>query len=169
MKYFARCGDKEYACELEARDGDVFVTIAGERYRVDLGHVRGAGFYTLLVNGRSFEFDLHRNEEGIALSGGAGHFQVVVEDERTHAARGKTGRGRGASGPSILKAVMPGIVREVLVAEGDAVSKGQALLILEAMKMQNEVRADRDGTVARLFAAAGDTVDKGQKLVEIGA
>jgi biotin carboxyl carrier protein len=53
------------------------------------------------------------------------------------------------------------------VTEGDAIAKGQPLLILEAMKMQNEIRADQDGTVRRLFVAAGATVEKGAKLVEL--
>ena len=62
---------------------------------------------------------------------------------------------------------MPGIVREVMVAPGQEVAKGQALLILEAMKMQNEVRAERGGVVASLFVSAGDTVEKGARLVEL--
>jgi biotin carboxyl carrier protein len=62
---------------------------------------------------------------------------------------------------------MPGIVREVIVSSGDVVQTGQALLILEAMKMQNEIRADRAGKVGRVHVAAGDTVDKGAALVEI--
>ncbi len=168
MKYFARCGEREYLCELEAKDGDVFITVDGRRYEVDLGQIRGAACFTLLVDGRSYEFDLHEDEDGIELSGGAGHFHVTVEDERTHAALEKTGRGRVASGPSIVKAVMPGIVREIMVEKGAVVAKGQALLILEAMKMQNEIRADRDGTVQVLHVAMEDTVDKGQRLVEIG-
>ena len=62
---------------------------------------------------------------------------------------------------------MPGIVREILVEAGDVVQPGQALLILEAMKMQNEIRTDRAGTVSSIHIAAGDTVDKGAKLIEI--
>ena len=70
-----------------------------------------------------------------------------------------------AGGPRVLRSAMPGIVREVLVAEGEAVAAKQPLLVLEAMKMQNEVRADRAGTVARIHAAPGTTVARGDPLV----
>jgi len=122
---------------------------------------------SLLLEGRSYEFTLHEGDDGIELAGGAGLFHVRVEDARTHAARAKTAAAGGARGPRLVKAIMPGIVREVSVAPGDAVAKGQPLLILEAMKMQNEIRADHDGVVAKLHVSAGDTVEKGTKLVEL--
>jgi biotin carboxyl carrier protein len=62
---------------------------------------------------------------------------------------------------------MPGIVREVFVRAGDAVEAGRPLLILEAMKMQNEIRAERAGVVSKVHVSPEDTVDKGAKLVEI--
>ncbi len=94
-------------------------------------------------------------------------FHIEVEDARTHAARAKTAVGRGPSGPRAVMAAMPGIVREILVEAGDVVQPGQALLILEAMKMQNEIRADRAGTVSSIHVVVGETVDKGAKLIEI--
>jgi len=167
VKYFARLGEKTYECTLDARNGDVFVEVGGRRYQADLRHIPQSLMYSLLLDGRSYEFALHAGEDAIELSGGAGLFHVEVEDARTHAARAKTVGARAQSGPRVVKAVMPGIVREMHVAEGDSVTKGQSLLILEAMKMQNEIRADHDGTVKRVSVAAGDTVDKGEKLIEI--
>ena len=167
MKYFARIGERTYECTLDAANGDLFVEVEGRRYRADLRHLPASYTYSLLLDGRSYEFTLHEDEEHVELSGGAGLFHVAVEDARTHAARAKTVAARGGVGPRLVKAAMPGIVREVLVAAGDAVAKGQALLILEAMKMQNEIRADQAGTVKRLFVDAGDTVEKSAKLAEI--
>jgi biotin carboxyl carrier protein len=168
MKYFARIGDREVECVVEAENGSMFVVVAGRRYRADLRHLPAAKSYSLLLDGRSFEFTVDATGPGEwELSGGAGTFHVAVEDARTHAARSKTAAARGASGPRIVKAVMPGIVRETRVEAGTEVAKGQPLLILEAMKMQNEIRADQPGTVVRLFVAAGETVEKGAKLVEI--
>jgi pyruvate carboxylase subunit B len=63
---------------------------------------------------------------------------------------------------------MPGKVLKVLVAEGDAVEKGRPLLVLEAMKMEHEIRAPKDGTVKKLFFAAGDMVGLGDPLAEVG-
>jgi len=168
VKYFARLGDREVACEVEAENGAIFVVVDGKRYRADLRHLPRARSYSLLLDGRSFEFTVDESGEGgLELSGGAGSFHVVVEDARTHAARAKTADARAASGPRVIKAVMPGIVREVRVEAGAVVAKGEALLILEAMKMQNEIRADAAGRVTRVFVRAGETVEKGAKLVEI--
>jgi biotin carboxyl carrier protein len=167
VKYFVRLGDREYECRIEAENGQLHVTVDGRRYRADLTHVPRSDAYSLLLDGRSYEFTLQEGEEAIELSGGAGLFHARVEDARTHAARALTAPAGGKAGPQVVKAVMPGIVREVLVAPGADVAKGQALLILEAMKMQNEVRAERAGRVGALFVSPGDTVDKGAKLVEL--
>jgi biotin carboxyl carrier protein len=168
LKYYARIGERTIACSIEeAEDGAIVVAVDGRRYRADLRHIPASHAYSLLLDGRSYEFTLHENDEGIELAGAAGLFTIAVEDARTHAARTKTQASRGAAGPRVVKAVMPGIVREVAVAAGDAVAKGQPLLILEAMKMQNEIRADAAGRVRRLFVVAGDTVEKGARLAEI--
>jgi len=156
MRYYARLEETEYECTLEEEDGVTFVTIEGKRYRADLNHIARTQAFSLLLDGASFEFTVNEQEEDIELSGGAGHFHISVEDARTHAARAKTAGAR-----------MPGIVRELKVAVGDNIEKGEPLLILEAMKMQNDIRSDRAGVIKALHIAAGDTVDKGAKLVDI--
>lgn len=86
-------------------------------------------------------------------------------DERTRSAQ--AGRAsQQASGPSIQRSAMPGVIVEVNVSVGDAVVAGQVLLILEAMKMQNEIKALAPGRVAALHVSPGDTVPAGAKLVE---
>jgi biotin carboxyl carrier protein len=167
VKYYARLGERVLECSVEESDGRFFVEVEGQRYEADLEHVARSGAYTLLLDGRSYEFTLHENEDMIECAGAAGVFHVQVEDARTHAARAKTADARQAGGLKVVKAVMPGIVREVLVEPGQAVESGQALLILEAMKMQNEIRADRPGTVRVIHIGAEQTVDKGAKLVEL--
>jgi biotin carboxyl carrier protein len=167
VKYYASIGDKEYECTLEAENGQLFVTVEGERYSADLRHIPRSHAYSLLLDGKSYEFTLHEADEEIELSGGAGLFHVRVQDARTHAARAMTAGVRDAGGVRTVRAVMPGIVREVRVQPGAEVAKGDALLILEAMKMQNEIRADHAGTVKGVHIAVGETVDKGAKLVDI--
>ncbi|MHC4342081.1 MAG: acyl-CoA carboxylase biotin carboxyl carrier protein subunit [Planctomycetota bacterium] len=167
MKYFARIGERLLECRIEEQNGQLVVETEGQRYRADLQHLPRARSYSLLLDGRSYEFTLHESDEAIECSGAAGLFHVQVEDARTHAARSKTADARAAGGVRQVKAAMPGIVREVMVEVGETVEKSQALLILEAMKMQNEIRSDRAGTVRALHIAAGDTVEKNQKLVEL--
>ena len=115
---------------VEEHEGRTFVTVEGERYEADLVHIGRTGAYSLLLNGASFEFTLSSDAEEVELSGGAGHFHFTVEDARTHAARAKTASARGATGPKTIKAQMPGIVREVKVAEGDVVVGLQGFAVI---------------------------------------
>ena len=167
MKYFAQVGDKRFECAVETDNGSTFVRIDGKRYRVDLEHIAATDAYSVLVDGLSYEFALHDGGESIELTGAAGHFAVLVEDERTRAARAVAAPPEMQAGPHRVSSVMPGIVREVLVQPGQEVQKGTPLLILEAMKMQNEIRADRPGTVERVHVQPGTTVEKGAALVEL--
>lgn len=96
-----------------------------------------------------------------------GHAPLPLKpiDERTRSAH--AGRAaQQASGPSVQRSAMPGVIVEVNVAVGDTVEKGQVLLILEAMKMQNEIKAAGAGVIAALHVSAGDTVPAGAKLFE---
>ncbi|MCC7385332.1 MAG: acetyl-CoA carboxylase biotin carboxyl carrier protein subunit [Deltaproteobacteria bacterium] len=70
-------------------------------------------------------------------------------------------------GPQLITSPMPGKVVKVLVAPGDAITEGQALVIIEAMKMENEIRAPTSGKIARVFTAAGQTVEANAKLISI--
>jgi len=167
VKYYARVEGKEYECLLEGTNGALSIVIDGKRFHVDLRHIPRSHTWSVLVDGKSYEFTVHEHEEQLELAGGAGVFHVAVEDARTHAARAQTAAARVREGPRLVKAVMPGIVREVMAEPGAVVEKGQPLLILEAMKMQNEVRAPEAGTVRAVFVKAGGTVEKGARLVEI--
>jgi biotin carboxyl carrier protein len=96
-------------------------------------------------------------------------FELLVEDEARAALRERASRDRtaagAAGGPLEIRAIIPGRIASVAVAPGDAVQAGQTLLAVEAMKMQNELRAPRAGTVAKVPAAAGATVEVGDVLV----
>ena len=99
-------------------------------------------------------------------------FDLLVEDEaravlRQRASRDRTAAG-AAGGPLEIRAIIPGRIVSVAVAPGDAVEAGETLLAVEAMKMQNELRAPRAGTVTRVPAGAGTTVDVGDVLVVLG-
>lgn len=97
-------------------------------------------------------------------------FEVEVEPARRAALRERARRGRGAAaaaGPLEIRAIIPGRVVAVSVAPGDEVTAGQQILVVEAMKMQNELRAPRDGTIDRVAAAPGSTVDVGDLLLVI--
>ena len=88
-------------------------------------------------------------------------------DERTHAIRALSGAASAPAGPAPLKAPMPGLVVRVNVAVGDEVAAGQGLVVIEAMKMENELRAAAAGRVKAVRVAVGEAVEKGQLLVEM--
>jgi biotin carboxyl carrier protein len=100
-------------------------------------------------------------------------FEFLVEDDERAALRERATRDRdavaGAGGPLEIRAIIPGRVASVAVTAGDHVESGQALLAVEAMKMQNELRAPRPGTIVRVPATAGATVEVGDLLVVIEA
>ena len=100
------------------------------------------------------------NERHVAVGGDA--YTLSLPEKRG------SKRGGAAGGSGDLTAQMPGQVRELLAAEGDAVERGQPILLLEAMKMEIRVTAPVAGTVKRLLVKAGDVVERGQRLAEIG-
>ena len=120
------------------------------------------GVLSLLMEGRSFRC-VHvqsPDERMIAVRGQ--QYRVAVTDPRSLRERRK--RSGVGNGNLLIKASIPGRVARVLVAAGDEVAAHQAILVIEAMKMQNELNATRDGRVAEVRVAAGDTVAAGQVL-----
>ena len=114
---------------------------------------------------KSYAVSIEGDDEE-ALVTVAGHlYEVQLEDERERAAR-QADRERGGRGGDV-QSVMPGVVVKLLASEGESVSKDQPLLILEAMKMQNEISAPVEGVVARIHVAEGEAVANGARLVTL--
>jgi acetyl/propionyl-CoA carboxylase alpha subunit len=123
-----------------------------------------SGIYSFLINGRSYEARVVTAPDGYYVDLG-GHRSVVdVRDPRSVTKRGKGG---GGEGRQTVTAPMPGKVVRVLVQEGEEVEAGAGLVVVEAMKMQNELKAPRAGTVVQVKAAVGTTVGHGEMLVAI--
>ena len=165
MTYLVRVDGREVPVELLGGNGALRVRIAGLEAPASLERIRGDGAWVLRLGERSFCVVVGGGAEGATVTVGPRAFRVEVEDEREAAAHAV--RAPRVDGPRVLHSVMPGIVREVLVAEGAAVEAKAPLLVLEAMKMQNEVRADRAGRVVRLHCAPGATVARGDPLVTL--
>lgn len=164
MKYITTIGDHEF--EIEILD-DKQVSVDGVVYEVNFESVSGQPVYSLLLNGESHEALINRDENQwqVLLQGAL--FTAEVEDERERRLRAAAGGGVAESGEYALKAPMPGLVVKVPVKEGDAVAKGGVLVILESMKMQNELKAPREGTVSRVLVKAGDSVEQKQTMMHL--
>ena len=142
------------------------VRVAGQIVEAALSVVPGTPLRHLLVAGRSVT---------LVVEGGRGHWQVAfhgdrreleVVDERTRHIRSLTGQAGKARGLAALKAPMPGLVVRIGVAEGQKVDAGTGLVVLEAMKMENELRAAAPGVVKAIRVKPGQAVEKGEVLIE---
>jgi len=164
MKYIATLDDQTFEIEINAEDQ---ITVDGESLSIDFRSVSGQPVYSLLVNGQSYEAYVQAAEAGLeVLLQGQLHV-VEVEDERHRKLRETSGGPAVHSGEFNLKSPMPGLIVAVPVVEGQAVVKGQDLVILESMKMQNELKAPRDGTIGRVRVRAGDSVEQNQVLITL--
>ena len=146
-------------------DGRFKVSIDGSERMVDAKQIR-PGTWSLLLDGQQFVVDLDRRRTGVAASVGASEAQLTVEDalhRRLSSAAGTRAQARGES----IRAPIAGKVVKVLISVGDQVAPGSPVIVLEAMKMENELIAERGGTVTALHKAAGQAVDTGDMLVEL--
>jgi len=123
------------------------------------------GVYSILIDGRSYEARVEEGPSALVVVIDGRRFEIEARDPRRLTR--KSGRA-GADGVQSVAAPMPGKVVRVLVAVGDEVTAGQGLLVVEAMKMQNELKAPRAGKVLALHAGAGATVAAGETLATIG-
>jgi len=169
LRYQARVGQKTLTIELDdhRREG-TGVIIEGQEVAVDLQKVTEPHLYSLLLDGRSYEVLVQPGPAGrYTLVIGDSLFWVEVLDERHARLAQLEQRSVHRSGEVIIKAPMPGVVRAVEVQVGDTVQGGQGLVILEAMKMENELRAPHAGTVRAVHVTQGDKVEMNQALVEL--
>ncbi len=120
------------------------------------------GVYAVLAGGESFEVRLLAASDGWIAEIDGQRFPVEVRDPRDASPRSRTALG---SGRQNITAPMPGKVVRVLVKEGDQVETGQGLVVVEAMKMQNEMKASRPGRVVRVNTQPGNTTAAGETLV----
>jgi biotin carboxyl carrier protein len=119
---------------------------------------------SVLLGGRAFEFHITPSSDGSALKLQTGLQEFFAEIADPRAWRGRSHRALEAEGRQSVVAPMPGKIVRVLVKAGDKVEAGQGLLVVEAMKMQNEIRSPKSGTVERLTAVEGQPVNAGEIL-----
>jgi pyruvate carboxylase subunit B len=165
MKYYVEIGEHTFEVEI----GPQGVTVDGKPVEADLQANHGSHLWNLVLDGRSHTLRARRRD-------GRGDWELEIEgrrhrvlalDERSRAIRELTGAAAVSHGPLEVAAPMPGLVIKVEVSEGDAVERGQGLVIIEAMKMENELKATTAGRISDIRVAAGQAVDKGETLLVI--
>jgi biotin carboxyl carrier protein len=164
MRYVTTIGETEYSIEVLNKGR---VSVNGKIMEVDFENISGQPVYSLVIDGKSYEAFVYEGEEEWQVLLLGQQYPVHVEDEREKRLRAAAGGTIADSGEFNLKSPMPGLIVSVAVEQGQQVEKGAVLVILESMKMQNELKAPRAGTVARIKVKAGETVEQKQSLVTI--
>ena len=165
MRYVVDVDGERMVVDIAGED----VVVDGEPLRARLTDVEGTPMSLLTLGERVYRVIARPGESrgAYSLSVDGRRFAVEALDERTRAIRDLSAAAAGAAGPAPLVAPMPGLIVRVTVQPGDAVQAGQGLVVMEAMKMENELRAPSAGTVRAVHAAPGTAVDKGAVLVEL--
>lgn len=165
MKYVVKVGNVDVEVEL---GGDV-VTVDGVASVAHVSDVEGTPVRMVTIGDEVHRVVARkgatRGQFTLWLDGF--RYEVEALDERTRAIRELSGAGKEATGPAPLLAPMPGMIVRVAVQVGDTVEPGQSLVVMEAMKMENELRATSAGKVKAVLAQPGTAVEKGAVLLEL--
>jgi biotin carboxyl carrier protein len=137
--------------------------IDGRVVEADIAEI-GGGVYSILIGGRSLEVHVDLHGQSLRISSGGREFLASVRDPRRYR---KGGAGVLAEGRQLVTAPMPGKVVRVLVGVGDLVAVGQGIVVVEAMKMQNEVKSPKAGNVEKLLVVVGQAVNSGDALAVV--
>lgn len=169
MELAVTTGQRTRRIQIVRQEGRLVVTVDGRARQVDV-RPSGGGALSLLVTGPS---GAARSVEASVATLGPGAYEVHLDGRliavTVRNGRGSPGRGAGSpgGGPLQVTAPMPGKIVRILVKPGDDVRARQGLIVVEAMKMENELRAARDGRVRRVAVEPGQSVEAGTVLVEV--
>jgi len=164
MKYITTVNDHEYTIEIF---DEAHISVEGVMYELNFERVGNQPVYSLVLGGQSYEAHVYTDDEQWQVLLRGDMYRAVVEDEREKRLRMQFEGGMAEQGEFHLKAPMPGMVIAIPVDEGQAVEKGEVLLILESMKMQNELKSPRAGKISRVRVAAGERVEQKQTLLSV--
>jgi len=166
VPYFASSGGRDHRLDVwQGKDG-LRVRLDDRELHVNFLQV-DPGLYSLLIEGRSYEIDLLKLEDALMVLVNGQPFRVEIQEERERRLRVAVGKAEIKAGKRAVAAPMPGKVVRLLVRSGDAVRPGDGLVVVEAMKMENELKAPAAGTVKEIRVEEGKAVSGGDVLLVI--
>ena len=166
MKFWITLEGRDAEVEFRNEGNTLWLELEGRRIEADFHRLPGGEVYSLIVNGRSHEVRVSPARDRVDVTLAGVTFPVEVRHPLEKFLQSAE-RGHAASVGETVVAPMPGLVIAIKVKLGDEVQSGQAVAIIEAMKMQNELSAHHGGVVAEVLAAPGDTVSAGQPLIRL--
>ncbi len=176
MKYFVEIENQEFGLDVHHTEGGTIIfpvqpaddpAVAIDFATVHSNVETGEGLYSIIANGKSYQLYVEPQETGFRIVVWRHRFNLDVLTEREWRLKKVAPRQAIDTGTITLNAPMPGLVKAVLVSAGDVVTKGHRLLVLEAMKMENDISAPRQGTVRTVHVQAGTVIESGKPLVTI--
>lgn len=165
MAYEITVGEQKFLIAVQRR-GELFDVSIGDRvFRVDIGYP-GLAELSLLIEGRSYDVHVEKLNDQVRIIVDGQSFEVSVRDE-SKKSPAKPAGGVAAEGEHLLSSAMPGKVVKILVEENQAVKKNQGVIIIEAMKMENELKTPKDGFVKKVLVKEGQNVEGREGLLLI--
>lgn len=167
MPYRLSIDNKPYQLDVEEIDGQKQKFLVRNAHKEQMVEAFSSSLthYTLLIDDCSYDVVISNGKGPLQVFVNGNHFQLAYE--RSPEAKLRNRPERKSTGPVDVKASMPGKIVKILVAPGETVKKGQPLLILEAMKMENELGAPHAGVVEEIAVEAGRSVETGQRLIRL--
>jgi len=165
VKLKIQIGGRARQLEIQREGRRITGTLDGRPIEADAVEI-SPGVYSILLDGAAFEVQVEAASAGLTVTAGGRRMAARVVDPRQW--QGRRGGAVEAEGRQQIIAPMPGKVVRVLVAQGEKVEAGRGLLVVEAMKMQNEIRSPKTGTVERLAVEEGQAVNAGDVLAVVG-
>jgi len=165
MKYFVKVSGRKLSVEVGKGDDELSLIVDGKSYHTELKRVDSSNIFSLIVDNYSYQLFFEEAENGNWVSVDGHKFFVELEDKKAHLIRGFIKADQKPRGLTEITAPMPGRITRLFAKENQLVKKGDGLVIIEAMKMENEIRANGDGTVREVLVNEGDSVDKDAVLI----
>ena len=165
MKYLTKANGQTFEVTIE---GEGRASVGDQSFSIDMRAIDGEALFSLLIDHESYELvvDLDEGDFRVLLWGEM--YEVAVEDSLPHRARRKKPRqAEAVDGECVVRAPMPGLVVQVPVSEGQEVAAGEVLIILESMKMENELLAPRSGVVKTVHITVGQTPSLDEPLITL--
>lgn len=167
MNYSALVGTNRYKISLSEKGGKLQLKLNDQPFEIEELRIGSGNIVKLTTAGRSYEIFVEKNRDDYHCWLNSRLLKCVVVDEKSARYAGMAGRGEASRKGYLLTAPMPGLILKIEVESGQKVEKGQGLVIMEAMKMENELRSAHSGIVKEIKVSTGQAVNKNQVLLTI--
>ena len=165
MRLLARISSHEYKVETGGASAGNVVSVNGQKRIATIKRLNNDNCFQLLVDNQPYQLFIESKENDCIVSLNNRTFRVAIEDERLRQLRHLIKSEEQAHKQLEIKAPMPGLIVKVVVEEGAQIKKGDGVIIMEAMKMENEIRATADGRVVKILKRERESVEKDMVLM----